>query len=106
MFVNTSGIGVRTELLDKNLDIVKEHRQFEGRWLKDSNLRAGDKIILTGSIGDHGIALLSHREGYGFETELQSDVAPLNHLLEKCLKIGGIVAIKRPDTRWTGKRIE
>jgi hydrogenase expression/formation protein HypE len=56
----------------------------------------GDKIILTGSVGDHGIALLSHREGYGFETELQSDVQPLNHMLQSALKVGGIVAMKDP----------
>ncbi|WP_455391723.1 hydrogenase expression/formation protein HypE [[Eubacterium] cellulosolvens] len=96
MFVNTSGIGKRTEQLDRNIQIVKEYREFSGRWLKDSNLRPGDKIILTGSIGDHGIALLSYREGYGFETELQSDVKPLNHLLREAVAVGGIVAMKDP----------
>lgn len=96
MFVNTSGIGIRTELLDKNIETVKSHRDFSGRWIKDSNLEIGDKIILTGSIGDHGIALLSYREGIGFETELKSDVKPLNHLLHNALKVGGIVAMKDP----------
>jgi hydrogenase expression/formation protein HypE len=96
MFVNTSGIGKRTKVLDDNIETVKEHRSFEGRWLKDSNLKPGDKIILTGSIGDHGIALLSHREGYGFETELESDVKPLNHMLQSAMKVGGIVAMKDP----------
>jgi hydrogenase expression/formation protein HypE len=96
MFVNTSGIGKRTEKLDKNIEIVKEYREFEGRWLKDSNIRPGDKLILTGSIGDHGIALLSYREGYGFETDLQSDVQPLNKMLGDCVAVGGIVAMKDP----------
>ncbi len=96
MFINTSGIGRRTEQLDRNIEIVKEHREFEGRWLKDSNIKAGDKIILTGSIGDHGIALLSYREGYGFETELQSDVKPLNKMLSDCISVGGIVSMKDP----------
>ncbi|MCK5559053.1 MAG: hydrogenase expression/formation protein HypE, partial [Thermoplasmata archaeon] len=54
MFVNTSGIGRRTKALDRNIQIVKEHREFNDRWLKDSNIRPGDKIILTGSVGDHG----------------------------------------------------
>lgn len=96
MFINTSGIGKRTEQLDKNIEIVKKYRKFEGRWLKDSNLNPGDKIILTGSVGDHGIALLSYREGYGFETELQSDVSPLNKMLQTAISVGGIVAMKDP----------
>jgi hydrogenase expression/formation protein HypE len=96
MFINTSGIGKRTEQLDRNIEIVKEYRKFEGRWLKDSNLNPGDKIILTGSVGDHGIALLSYREGYGFETELQSDVSPLNKMLQTAISVGGIVAMKDP----------
>lgn len=96
IFVNTSGIGRRTKALDRNIQIVKEHREFNDRWLKDSNIKPGDKIILTGSVGDHGIALLSYREGYGFETELKSDVKPLNHLLQDAIAVGGIVAMKDP----------
>ena len=41
-----------------------------------------------GTLGDHGIALLSFREGYGFETEVKSDIAPLNRLIEDVLKLG------------------
>ncbi|MCK5637005.1 MAG: hydrogenase expression/formation protein HypE, partial [Thermoplasmatales archaeon] len=66
--INTSGIGKRTPLLDKNIEIVKKYRSFDQRWLLDSNLKNGDKIILSGNIGEHGIALMSFREGYGFET--------------------------------------
>lgn len=64
--------------------------------VKDSGLRDGDKIILTGSVGDHGIALMSFREGFGFETTLQSDVAPLWSMIEKALAVGGITAMKDP----------
>jgi len=96
MFINTSGIGKRSSVLDKNIELVKSYRPFEGRWLKDSNLKPGDKIILTGSIGDHGVALLSHREGISFETELLSDVQPLNKMLNGCVKVGGIVSMKDP----------
>jgi len=94
--INTSGIGKRTSLLDKNIEIVKKYRRFDSRWLLDSNVRNGDKIILSGNIGEHGIALMSFREGYGFETEIKSDVAPINGLLEKALAVGGIVSAKDP----------
>ncbi len=94
--INTSGIGKRTSLLDKNIEIVKRFRSFNSRWLLDSNLRAGDMIILSGNIGEHGIALMSYREGYGFDTEIKSDVAPINRLMEKALTVGGVVSAKDP----------
>ena len=53
----------------------------------DSCLKPGDKIILSGSIGDHGIAILSFREGYGFESTIKSDVQPLNGMIRKALEI-------------------
>jgi len=62
---------------------VMRYRQFTQRWLLDSNLEKGDKIIVSGNMGEHGIALLSFREGYGFETKMKSDVAPINDLMEK-----------------------
>ena len=94
--INTSGIGKRTSLLEKNIEEVKRHRNFNARWLLDSNLKKGDKIILSGNIGEHGVALMSFREGYGFETEIKSDVAPVNKLMEKILSVGGIVSAKDP----------
>jgi len=94
--INTSGIGKRTSLLDKNIKEVKLYRSFNKRWLLDSNIEKGDKIILSGNIGEHGIALLSFREGYGFETTIKSDVAPINGLMDKALTAGGIVSAKDP----------
>jgi hydrogenase expression/formation protein HypE len=94
--INTTGIGKRTSLLDKNIEIVKKYRSFNQRWLLDSNLKKGDKIILSGNIGEHGVALMSFREGYGFETQIKSDIAPINGLMEKALFIGGIVSAKDP----------
>jgi hydrogenase expression/formation protein HypE len=94
--INTSGIGKRTEILDKNIEIVKKYRSFNQRWLVDSNIQKDDKIILTGNIGEHGIALMSFREGYGFETKIKSDVAPINKLMEKTLSAGGVVSAKDP----------
>lgn len=94
--INSSGIGKRNPLLDKNLLDVKKHRKLNAQWLLDSNVRAGDKIILSGSIGDHGIAVLSAREGYGFETRIESDNAPLRSTVNSALKVGGVVAMKDP----------
>jgi hydrogenase expression/formation protein HypE len=94
--INSSGIGKRNSLLDQNLIEVQRCRDLDARWLLDSNVRAGDKIILSGTIGDHGIAVLSAREGYGFETRIESDVAPLGSLVNRMLKLGGIVALKDP----------
>jgi len=94
--INTSGIGKRSEFLDSNIGEVVRYRQFNQRWLLDSNLENGDKIIVSGNIGEHGISLLSFREGYGFETKMKSDVAPINGLMENILSMGGIVAAKDP----------
>ncbi|MGI6465425.1 hydrogenase expression/formation protein HypE [Methanobacterium sp.] len=62
----------------------------------DSGLKVGDKIILTGSVGDHGMALMSYREGFGFDTDLKSDVAPVWGMVEAALDIGGVHAMKDP----------
>ena len=62
----------------------------------DSGLNPGDKIILTGTIGDHGMALMQYREGLSFRTELTSDIAPLNDLLETARKSGEVTAMKDP----------
>lgn len=98
IIINTSGIGFRSPFLDENFRIVEKSRgsKVEGRWLLDSNLRPGDKIIVSGTVGDHGIALMAHREGYEFGAELRSDIKPLNRLVEKVLKVGGVVAMKDP----------
>jgi len=94
--INTSGIGKRHPLLDKNIDEVKKYRKFNSRWLLDSNIKKGDVIILSGNIAEHGVALMSFREGYGFETTIKSDVAPVNGLIEKAMGIGGVVSAKDP----------
>lgn len=94
--INTSGIGKRYNILDSNISEVKRFRKFNQRWLLDSNIKKGDKIILSGNIGEHGIALLSFREGYGFDTKIKSDVAPINNLIEKAMIEGGVVAAKDP----------
>ena len=64
IFINTSGIG-----------LIPEHV-----YVASDNARVGDQIILSGTIADHGIAILTQREGLSFETSLQSDSAALNHL--------------------------
>lgn len=67
-----------------------------GNVIKDSGLKPGDKIIVTGTIGEHEIALLSVREGLTFEGDITSDLAPLWPLMEKALKVGEITAAKDP----------
>jgi hydrogenase expression/formation protein HypE len=67
IFINTSGIG----LIPQGIHVTSD------------NARAGDKIILSGTIADHGITILTQREGLSFETSLQSDSAALNHLIKK-----------------------
>jgi hydrogenase expression/formation protein HypE len=96
MVINTSGIGKRPVVLDHNLEIVRKHRPLKHRWLQDSNLQDGDRIIVSGTVGDHGVAILSCREGYNFGSKIVSDVTPLNHVVSKLLEVGGIVKIKDP----------
>lgn len=67
IFVNTSGIGLIPDAVHVASD----------------NAKAGDKIILSGTIADHGVTILTRREGLSFETTLQSDSAPLNHMVKK-----------------------
>ncbi|MDR1721826.1 MAG: hydrogenase expression/formation protein HypE [Methanobrevibacter sp.] len=64
--------------------------------IRDSTLNIGDKIIISGSVGDHGMSLMSFREGFGFETDLKSDVAPVWGMVEKALEVGGVTAMKDP----------
>jgi hydrogenase expression/formation protein HypE len=78
MVITTTGVGIA------------------GQVVQDSGLGVGDKIILTGTVGDHGIALMSFREGFGFETTLKSDIAPLWGMIEKALSVDGISAMKDP----------
>jgi len=96
--INTSGIGRRNNALERNLSVVKQFRSnFEARWILDSNLRAGDKILLSGTIGDHGLAVLSAQEGLSFGSGIKSDVKPLNRIIQRLLgEVGGIVAMKDP----------
>lgn len=80
MIICTTGIGIAPK----------------GQITRDSGLEVGDKIILSGSVGDHGISLMSYREGFGFETDLQSDVAHVWGMVEAALDIGGAHAMKDP----------
>jgi len=96
--INTSGMGKRTVALEKNIEVVKGFRpEFKERWVLDSNLREGDKIVLSGTVGDHGLAVLSAQEGLTFGSGIKSDVRPLNHMIQRLLgEVGGVVAMKDP----------
>jgi len=96
--INLAGIGRRTMALENNLKVVKKYdSSFAARWVLDSNLSVGDKIILSGTIGDHGLAVLSAQQGLTFESKIKSDVKPLNRVIQSMLgEVGGVVAMKDP----------
>ncbi len=62
----------------------------------DHGLKPGNKIIVTGTIGDHGVTILAHREGISVDVDLCSDVAPLWETVKAALKVGGVTAMKDP----------
>jgi hydrogenase expression/formation protein HypE len=66
--------------------------------IPDSGLRPGDRLIVTGTIGDHGMAVMAGRHGLALESDLRSDVAPVNGLIRAALAIApdSIVAMKDP----------
>jgi hydrogenase expression/formation protein HypE len=80
LFINTAGVG----LVESNVNI------------SGTNAQVDDVVIISGSLGDHGIAVMSAREGFSFETDLQSDVAPLNHLIEAMMNAGEIHVLRDP----------
>lgn len=96
--MNVSGVGRRTPALESNISIVKQRRpSFAKRWILDSNLDSGDKVILSGTIGDHGLAVLSAQRGLQFGSGIRSDVKPLNRVIQRLLgEVGGVVAMKDP----------
>ena len=68
------------------------------RLVRDNGLRPGDRIIVTGTVGDHGMAVMTRRRDLQIEGDLRSDVAPLNGLVRAALEAGGdaVVAMKDP----------
>jgi hydrogenase expression/formation protein HypE len=69
-----------------------------GRVVRDSGLRPGDRILVSGSLGDHGFAILAARGRIALDADLRSDVAPVNGLVRAVLAAGGegVVAAKDP----------
>jgi hydrogenase expression/formation protein HypE len=68
------------------------------RVIPDAGLRFGDCLIVTGTIGDHGLAVMAGRHGLALDSDLRSDVAPVNGLIRAALAVDpdGIVAMKDP----------
>ncbi len=83
LFINTSGIGMIPE----------------GVNISGANAKAGDEVILSGTIGDHGIAIMSQREGLKFSVSVQSDCAPLNKLVAQMLEVSTNIHCLRDPTR-------
>ena len=76
--INTAGIGIADKIV------------------RDNGFRAGDRIIVTGTLGDHGLAVLTHREGFELGEQIRSDVAPVWGLVELALAAGDVHAMKDP----------
>jgi len=83
LFITTSGVGVVPPGVD----------------ISGANARAGDKILLSGTIGDHGIAIMSQREGLKFSMTLKSDCAPLSKLVAQMLAVSSRIHCLRDPTR-------
>ena len=83
LFINTTGVGMLSG----------------GARISGSNVQVGDVIILSGTIGDHGIAVLSAREGLVFSNSFKSDVAPLNHMVAAMLRTSHKIHTMRDPTR-------
>jgi hydrogenase expression/formation protein HypE len=83
LFINTTGIGVMKE----------QHR------LKPELIQEGDSVIISGTIGDHGVAILSARQELGLVTDVRSDCASLNHLIHDLLGDIKGIRIMRDPTR-------
>jgi len=66
------------------------------RLIADRGLRPGDVLIVTGTVGDHGLAILATRNELALDTALVSDVAPINTLIRRALDAGDVVAMKDP----------
>jgi hydrogenase expression/formation protein HypE len=64
--------------------------------VRDCELRPGDRIILTGTIGDHGMAVMAARQKLELQGNLMSDVAPINGVVRLALRAGGVAALKDP----------
>ena len=83
LFINTAGVGIIPDGVD----------------ISGGNARPGDKVILSGTLGDHGIAVLSQREGLSFTTRLESDCAPLAKLVAEMLAVSSNIHCLRDPTR-------
>lgn len=83
LYISTTGVG----LMDPFTDIG------------GSNAKPGDIVIISGTIGDHGIAVLEARGELGFKTQLESDVAPLNHLINDIMAASKNIHVLRDPTR-------
>ncbi len=83
LFINTAGVGIISEGVD----------------ISGGKASPGDRVILSGTIGDHGIAVLSQREGLSFSTQLESDCAPLGSLVAEMLAASSDIHCLRDPTR-------
>jgi hydrogenase expression/formation protein HypE len=89
IYINTSGLGI----IPAGVDIGP------------ANARPGDVVLVSGTIGDHGIAIMSVREGLTFETEIRSDSAPLYGLVEAMIEAGVKGGENQGERTQNGRRL-
>ncbi len=94
VIINTAGIGTRCKELERNLEVVREYRRYEHRWIRNCGAEADEAIIISGNIAEHAVAVLFARDDMGFKMKVSSDVYPVWLFLKEALKTGGVTAIK------------
>ncbi len=94
VIINTAGIGIRSDELNRNLEVIREYRSYRHSWIRDCGAGDEEAIIISGNIAEHAVAVLFARDSMGFEMDVKSDVYPVWLFLNKSLRVGGITAIK------------
>ncbi|HHN81553.1 MAG TPA: hydrogenase expression/formation protein HypE [Methanomicrobia archaeon] len=96
LYATTTGVGRRWKGLDDNIETVRAARDYPSSFITDSGLEPGDVIIASGTIGDHGVSILSERDELSISGDLSSDVAPVWGVVRAALEAGGVTAMKDP----------
>ena len=84
IYINTTGIGIIEE---------------DNKYLSGDKVKPGDKVIISGTLGDHGMCIMNKRENLGFESNIKSDCCLLNELIKDILSVSKNVRVLRDPTR-------
>lgn len=84
IYINTTGIGIIEE---------------DNKYLSGDKVKPGDKVIISGTLGDHGMCIMNKRENLGFESNIKSDCCLLNELIKDILSVSKNIRVLRDPTR-------